>query len=197
MVAKPCYSCTVGPWKSRYHAFLRWLLRSGQYQSARQDPAHDGFVYEELTKKPPRFSGWRGGCLLASISAASVLLLNLIFTIWAAVTAGSGFSIGTLYLGDCSTAGRANSWLHIAINIMATGLLSASNYTMQCLAAPTRTAIDASHKQGRHLDIGLPSLRNLRGFRRITLFSFLVLSTLPLHFLCALHSDRDALLMRM
>lgn len=66
---------------------------------------------------------------------------------------------------------------------MGTILLGASNYTMQCLSSPTRAEVDAAHSKGKYLDIGLPSLRNLRGWKRIVPYTFLVLSTLPLHFL--------------
>jgi hypothetical protein len=81
------------------------------------------------------------------------------------------------------TVSRADSALHIAINIMGTLLLGASNYTMQCISSPTRGEIDKAHSKGRYLDIGLPSLRNLEGWRKKILFWLLVGSTMPLHFL--------------
>ncbi len=58
----------------------------------------------------------------------------------------------------------------------------ASNYTMQCLCSPTRSEVDFAHSQGRYLDIGLPSIKNLNGLRKKIMFAFLILSTLPLHF---------------
>jgi hypothetical protein len=78
---------------------------------------------------------------------------------------------------------HADSWLHIAINAMGTILLGANNFTMQCLTAPTRSEMDVAHSKGRYLDIGLPSLNTLNGWKREVTFMFLVPSTLPLHFL--------------
>ncbi|KAH8751875.1 hypothetical protein BGZ57DRAFT_774608, partial [Hyaloscypha finlandica] len=98
-------------------------------------------------------------------------------------TSKSGLRIGTLYEGECGTVRHADSWLHIAINAMGTILLGANNFTMQCLTAPTRSEIDVAHCKGRYLDIGLPSLNTLNGWKRKVTFMFLVLSTLPLHFL--------------
>ncbi len=91
--------------------------------------------------------------------------------------------MGTIYEGGCSTVRHADSWLHIAINAMGTLLLGASNYTMQCLSSRTRSEVDFAHSMGRCLDIGLPSIKNLSGWRKKIMFAFLVLSTLPLHFL--------------
>jgi hypothetical protein len=130
-----------------------------------------------------KFSGWRGGVLAAVVSAGSVLLANLSFTIWAMTVSRSGTNIGTIYEGPCLTIHTTGLWLHIAINIMGTVLLSSSNYTMQCLSSPTRKDVDEAHAVGKSLDIGLPSLRNLRGWKKKMLFALLTVSTLPLHFL--------------
>lgn len=121
--------------------------------------------------------------MAAAISAGTVLLINLIFTIWAAAKSKSGTQVGTLYAGDCETVRSTNSGLHIAINVMGTLLLGASNYTMQCLSSPTRDEVDTAHSRGKYLDIGLPSPKNLNGWKKKIVFAMLVLSTLPLHFL--------------
>ncbi len=64
-------------------------------------------------------------------------------------------------------------------------LLGASNYTMQCLSAPTRSEVDKAHSQGIWLDIGVPGVRNLRRISgvRITLWWLLAISSIPLHLL--------------
>ena len=121
--------------------------------------------------------------MAAATAAGTILFMNLIFTIWALAYSKSGEHIGTVYEADCNTVKLSDSWLHIAINVIGTILLSASNYTMQSISVPTRKEIDAAHTMGKYLDIGLPSLRNLNGWRKKTLFALLVLSTLPLHFL--------------
>ncbi|KAH9206756.1 hypothetical protein DL95DRAFT_396674 [Leptodontidium sp. 2 PMI_412] len=165
--------------KNGFHRFLRFLLRSGSYASH--------ISYERANESPSgipaKYSGWRGGVFLGATSAGTVFLINLIFTIWAGAKSKSGMRVGTIYTGDCGTVHKADSWIHIAINIMGTLLLGASNYTMQCLSSPTRSEVDAAHAMGKYMDVGLPSFRNLHGWKKKILFALLVLSTLPLHFL--------------
>lgn len=76
-------------------------------------------------------------------------------------------------------------WLHLAINVLSTVLLGASNYCMQCLSSPTRGDVDKAHSKGVWLDIGVPSVRNLRRIsgRRFALWCLLAVSSIPLHFL--------------
>lgn len=56
---------------------------------------------------------------------------------------------------------------------------------MQCLSSPTRSEIDKAHGQGIWLDIGVPSIRNLRRLSttRIVLWWLLAISSIPLHLL--------------
>lgn len=76
-------------------------------------------------------------------------------------------------------------WLHFAINVLSTLLLGASNYTMQCLTSPTREEIDRAHSRHVWLDIGIPSVRNLRNVARyrINLWWLLAVFGVPLHLL--------------
>ena len=76
-------------------------------------------------------------------------------------------------------------WLHLGINLLSTILLGASNYTMQCLSAPTRDEINNAHQQRISCDIGIPSVRNLGRIsrRRRILWWMTALSSIPLHFL--------------
>jgi hypothetical protein len=165
--------------RNGFYRFLRFIFRSGRYAS---HISHERTSFVQ-PNTPRKFSGWRGGILAATVSAALILVINLSFTIWAAVKSQSGTKVGTLYEGNCQTVSRLSSWLHIVLNIMGTILLSASNFAMQCLGSPTRNEINIAHWQGSYKDIGLPSLRNLNGIKKKVLFSLLVLSTLPLHFL--------------
>ncbi len=113
----------------------------------------------------------------------AVLVINFIVTIWASTSHNGDGAIGTISEGDCSKMKKANTWIHLAINVLGTMLLSASNYCMQCLSAPTRTEVDRAHSKGVWLDIGIPSVRNLRriGWNRVALWWLLGLSSLPLH----------------
>lgn len=67
----------------------------------------------------------------------------------------------TTYDRSCDVAGNWFSALHVLTNGLNSILLSASNYSMQCATAPTRTECDRAHARGDWLDIGVPSVRNL------------------------------------
>ncbi|KAK6591892.1 hypothetical protein H4I96_12169 [Botrytis cinerea] len=92
--------------------------------------------------------------------ALSVLIINLSLLVCAVVKYGSEDGIGILYRGNCQKASWLSTVLHIAINLLSTILLNASNYTMQCLNSPTREAVDRAHAEKKWLDIGIPSWRN-------------------------------------
>lgn len=91
----------------------------------------------------------------------------------------------TLYRGECAFVRWWDWGIHIIINILGTLLLSASNITLQLIAAPTREEVDRAHSRGIWLDIGVPSLRNLRNISRMNLWIWccLAVSSLPIHFL--------------
>jgi hypothetical protein len=91
--------------------------------------------------------------------------------------------MSTIYTGDCKRVETTDTWIHLAINALSTLLLSGSNYCMQCLSAPTRAEVDAAHARKKWLDIGVPSIRNLRniGRKRVFLWWCLGLSSVPLH----------------
>lgn len=79
-----------------------------------------------------------------------------------------------------------NRWsvgLHIVINILSSALLSASNFTMQVLNAPTRSECDKAHAQGHWLDIGITSLHNITKIKwpRSVLWLLLGVSSVPIH----------------
>jgi hypothetical protein len=85
-----------------------------------------------------RVSGWRGGVLSSITISASVLLLNVILLILATTIWNPRNGIATSYTGDCETAGRLTTVMHLFINVLSSLLLGASNYCMQRLVAPTR-----------------------------------------------------------
>lgn len=131
----------------------------------------------------PRLSGWRFGILHFAVWALIVFIVNLVVTIWGTVSLKK--SQGVLSTGECGRMKTLNSGLHVLINILSTILLSGSNYCMQCLSAPTRREIDKAHAARCWLDIGVPSVRNLRHIsrRRLVLWVLLAASSLPLHLL--------------
>jgi hypothetical protein len=127
---------------------------------------------------------WR--FLAYTLLALFVLLANALFTIIASVKYGLDSGIGTFYLGSCEYAKNTGVWIHLAINILGTLLLTASGFAMQYLCAPTREEVDRAHGRGGWLDIGVPSFRNLRrlgGRGRVLLWWCLAVSSVPLHLL--------------
>ena len=92
---------------------------------------------------------------------------------------------GTIYEGDCGKVRILDTSIHVVLNVLSTALVGASNYNMQCLAAPSRSEVDMAHSKGVWLDIGVPSVRNLRhiSWRRVALWLALAISTIPLHLL--------------
>ena len=126
----------------------------------------------------------RSRALMVQIAIIGVILFtNLGLTIFAVSSYGSNKGVGLVYEGKCGTVRALDLWLHLLINLLSTGLLSASNYCMQLQAAPTREDIDKAHSEGKWLDIGIPSLRNLlylHWWRRVT-WVLLAFSSVPIH----------------
>ncbi|KAJ5769580.1 hypothetical protein N7520_004139 [Penicillium odoratum] len=91
------------------------------------------------------------------------------------------------YQGDCSTSSHLSTAIHLIISILSTGLLMCSNFTMQCLSAPSREEVDAAHSRGRWLEVGTSGgIRNFQIMdwkRRILWFLLLITST-PIHLIC-------------
>lgn len=130
-------------------------------------------------------SGWRYSVSACALSTFAVCTINLVATVWSVLHYGVYERRQTLYNGDCNTAGKINTGLHLVINILSTILLSSSNFCMQCLSAPTRAEVDLAHAKKIFLDIGILSTRNLRSiaWKRVILWWILGLSSLPLHLL--------------
>ena len=131
-----------------------------------------------------RFQGWRMGAILCASATATVLLINIIFVVVIPAVYGAQSGLTTIQEGSCSKSKHLDTWLHLLINILSTVLLSASNYCMQCLCAPTRDDIDKAHAQNQWLDIGVQSTRNLKGIPKPRLMLWLALGafSVPLHF---------------
>ena len=137
------------------------------------------------------FTGWRFGILNGAILALAVLILNVAVTLVPmgrdvpedGQTGQKGRRL--IFEGDCGQASRLNVLAHLLINALSTILLSASNYGMQVLSAPTRSEIDYAHVKKKWLDIGVLSIRNLKSISRsrAIVWFMLTASSLPLHLL--------------
>jgi hypothetical protein len=88
-----------------------------------------------------------------------------------------------VFAGDCGSVERKDTWVHLGLNIVATVLLASSNYCMQLLSAPSRSELDKAHAKQKWLDVGIPSVRNLRFLRKkkAVLWWILGVSSIPLH----------------
>jgi hypothetical protein len=136
---------------------------------------------------PQSRSSWPLGVKTGLYLVAAVLILNAAITLWASINFPVEDGLGTLYRGTCGQVEQTGFGVHILVNIVATLLLGASNYTMQCLTSPTRTEIDAHHRKKLWLEVGHLSVRNLRATdkRRLLLWILLGASSFPLHLLFA------------
>ncbi len=113
----------------------------------------------------------------------SILVTNFALTVFAAMHFRGPRGVGVIYQGSCVTVQQLDTYIHLLINILGTGMLMASNYCMQLQAAPTRDNIDEAHKRGKWLDIGVPSLRNFWWISKTRKLCWLLLavSSVPVH----------------
>ena len=132
-----------------------------------------------------KMEGYHFGILSCAVVTGMILIINLSFTIWAVSRFRTQNGLGALYDGSCKRTRTLAFWIHLAVNVFSTLLLGASNYSMQCLSSPTRGEVDKAHGQGIWLDIGVPSVRNLRRLSpiRVALWWLLAVSSIPLHLL--------------
>ncbi|KAI3322018.1 hypothetical protein HD806DRAFT_134601 [Xylariaceae sp. AK1471] len=137
----------------------------------------------EKTSLRIRLSKRNQALLLQVALISTIFATNLFILVYASSRYASKNGVGLLYAGDCDIVKTANRWLHLLINILSTGMLSASNFCIQLQVSPTRADVDKVHKLNRWLDIGAPSFRNLRYIGRWRLVSCIVLafSSLPIH----------------
>ena len=141
------------------------------------------FYYRRVHESWRKINGYHFGVMCCAWTSAFVLLMDLIATIWGTKKFRIQGGLGTIQDGSCSTTTRLGFWLHLIINGLSTLLLGASNYSMQCLSSPTRRDVDRAHRQIIWLDIGIPSVQNLRRIAssRIALWWLLAISTITLH----------------
>ena len=87
--------------------------------------------------------------------------MNFAFVMWALTDLSFYGGQGILYKGKCDSVTSMINWIQLLITIVSGLLLGISNYCMQIISARTRDIIDTAHAQGRWLDIGVQSIRNL------------------------------------
>ncbi|KUJ10828.1 uncharacterized protein LY89DRAFT_674942 [Mollisia scopiformis] len=108
-----------------------------------------GHKYAEIGPLQPDLHqrAWRTGVKSATLGATVIFILNAGITLFIATR--------------CSKISFLDSGLHVGINILSTAFLSAINFVMQILNAPSRSQLDDRHQLGMSLDIGIPSFKNV------------------------------------
>ena len=130
---------------------------------------------------------WLGGLRLVLRAYAGltlvILLINVGWLAWASKHYGTLGGYGTIQRGSCDVSKTLNLWLHLAINILSTGLLLGSGAFMAAATAPSREEVDLAHRKSRWLSIGLLSVRNLTGVsvKKVLACIVLALTSLPVH----------------
>ena len=130
--------------------------------------------------------GWKSTVRLGFVGVIAVFIINLAVLIWS--VAGiykSSEGVTTVYTGSCGTVGNVSTFGHLAINVLSSLLLAASNNCMQILLSPTRSIIDKAHAKHKWLDVGVHTVRNFYtvGMSRRWLWILLMLTSIPLHLL--------------
>jgi hypothetical protein len=110
--------------------------------------------------------------------------VNLDVIVWASTKFARDKDVVTVYEGSCSKVKTTITCIHLAINILGTLLLDASNVCMQLLCGPTREEVDAAHARHTWVDIGISSLKNLFYVdrRKSALWILLGLNSIPFTF---------------
>jgi len=82
-------------------------------------------------------TSWRVGALITTGLTATIMLINLALAIYITIMVSESDynvnGISSLFSSSCSTISTINRYIHLSINLIATVLLGASNYCMQCL----------------------------------------------------------------
>jgi len=130
---------------------------------------------------------WRGKKTLRSFAVVAILVLitNIAWLVDAKTRYGIQDGYGTIRKGECSQVKSLNAWLHLAINLLSTLLLTGSNAFMAAFSCPSRKKVDKAHQRRRFLRVGSFSLWNLRSIakRKGAAVLLLVLSSAPFHLL--------------
>lgn len=87
------------------------------------------------------------------------------------------------HTAPCSDIDVANTLIHLPINTISTLVLASSNFFIQILNSPSRTAVDKIHTKGQWLDVGILYLRNAFHLSRwkLCVCLGLFLTSIPIH----------------
>lgn len=133
-----------------------------------------------------RYFGGIGRTLRAFVTVACiVLIINVSWLIYGKSKYGIKNGFGIISRANCDAVKSTNTWLHFAINILSTLLLTGSNTFMATFCCPSRKEVDKAHERYRSLHVGSFSWSNLRGIAKRKSFVVVVLActSIPFHLL--------------
>ena len=161
------------------------LTAKGRSSHGQYVPVSSQTELPRRSARSERSKNWKKSLVLFAVASGSVFVCNTSFMIWAIASRRVRDGRGTMFEASCSRVRNTNLFIHLLINILSTLLLGASNYSMQCLSAPSRPELGKAHSEGKYLEIGIPSPHNIFSRylpkRRKICWWILALSSLPLH----------------
>lgn len=93
---------------------------------------------------------------------SACILVTLIICVSLSSANGGVFQITQLYVGQCRRAKVMNQCMQLVCAITAIGMSVSFDFFIRLVSSPTVDDLRKAHSQGRSLDIGVHSFRNLR-----------------------------------
>ena len=159
----------------------------GDSQPANSQHGYSAHNLPHRSRRLPslHIGNWRRGLIRATATSSTALIVNIVIYAVMYKHYGVEFGTGVLYTGSCKAVHAGDTLIHLALNVVSTLLLGASNYCLQGLISPTRREVDALHAQKKWVTIGVQHWRNLFyiSWRRRLGCILLALTTIPVHLL--------------
>lgn len=93
---------------------------------------------------------------------SACILVALLICVGLSSANGGVFQVTKLYAGQCSRAKVMNQCLQLVCAITAIGMSVSFDFFIRLVSSPTVDDLREAHSQGRSLDVGVHSFRNLR-----------------------------------
>jgi hypothetical protein len=105
---------------------------------------------------------WFTTVTVGLILAIIVFLMNVSLLAWSYKYFSVEKYTAVVFTGSCGKTSTFTAAAELAINIISTLLLAASNNCAQLLISPTRTKVDKAHEQGVWIHVGPANARNFK-----------------------------------
>ena len=127
-------------------------------------------------------TGWRKTGVIFLVLMWGLTLMLLVLLVISLRLNGS-WSDTAIFVGNCPQSDRNVLLLRTGINVLATAILTSSNFFLQLLTAPIREDIDKAHDRSKWLEVGVNSLRNLRfiTWPKLAIWLLIALLSIPFH----------------